>query len=313
LRVLITGISGFVGRVLARRLDAAGLEVWGLDRSLEGAPEGLHSVEWDLSTGEGLARLLAQLRPDAVAHLAGQSSPARAQADPPETFRINVGGSVHLVEAMRAACPRATLLLVSSSEVYGDSDLPHREGEVLAPSSPYGASKAAAELWALQAWRSWGLPVRVARSFPHSGPGQRPDFALPAFARQIARAEAGLQEPVLRVGNLEARRDWLDVEDVAEAYLRLLDRAPAGEIYNVCSGRDRAVGEALDYLVGRSRRPLNVATDPGLLRPVDLPRLAGDNAKLRAATGWAPSRSFESMLDGLLEHWRVRVNEEENR
>jgi len=311
LRVLITGISGFVGRHLAAALNARGHGIWGLDRNLDAAPEGLHSVEWDLAGREGLAELLVQLRPEAVAHLAAQSSPSAALDDPEATFRANVTGTERLVEALRAVSPEARFLMISSSEVYGASDRPHFEDEAPAPIGPYGQSKAASERCALEAWRDWGLPAIVARSFPHSGPGQRPDFALPAFARQVARIEAGLQEPVLRVGNLEARRDWLHVSDVVEAYILLLEKADPGEIFNICSGKDHAVGEALDYLVGRSRVPARVEVDPDRLRRVDTPRLAGDAGKLRASLGWRPAHGFEALLDGLLDYWRERVNEEE--
>ena len=313
MRILVTGVSGFVGRLLAARLIAQGHELWGLDLNLEATPDGVHSAEWDLTQTEGLADLLAQIHPEAVAHLAAQASPAAALADPAATFDINVGGSFNLFEAMRSAIPEARLLFISSSEVYGPSDHPHLEDETPAPTGPYGASKATAEIWALQAWRAWKQPVIVARSFPHSGPGQRPDFALPAFARQIARVEAGLQDPVIRVGNLEARRDWLAVEDVVDVYLGLIERGQPGEIYNVCSGIDHSVREALDYLVGRAKIRTRIEIDPALLRPVDLPRLSGDAGKLRNSLNWEPKIDFAAMLDGLLAYWRDRVNEEELR
>jgi len=308
---MITGISGFVGRRLSADLTERGYEVWGLDRNLESAPAGSHSVQWDLARSEGLDELLARIHPGAVVHLAAQSSAARALADPAAAFEANVGGSFRLLEAMRLAIPEARLLFASSAEVYGPSDEPHREDETPAPSGPYGASKAAAEIWMLQAWRSRSQPVVVARSFPHTGPGQRPEFALPAFALQIARIEAGLQEAVLRVGNLSARRDWLDLRDVLSAYIVLLESGEPGGIYNVCSGQDHSVEEALDYLVSRARIRPRIEVDPARLRAVDLPRLAGEAGKLREKLGWKPRHGFERMLDELLDSWRERVHEEE--
>ncbi len=313
MRILITGISGFVGRHLAARLAEAGHEPWGLDLNVEAAPEGFHSLEWNLARAEGLARILDQVRPEAVVHLAGQASPAAALADPEASFEANVTGTDNLLAALRESCPDCRCLVVSSAEVYAPADHPHLESEAPAPAGPYGETKALAESRALTAGRSGGPPVIVARSFPHSGAGQRPDFVLPAFARQVARMEAGLQEPVLRVGNLSPRRDWLHVSDVCEAYLALLERGESGEIYNVCSGKDHSVREALDYLVSLASVAPDIEIDPARVRPADTPRLVGSADKLRAATGWEPSVDFETLLASLLDHWRDRVNEEEER
>jgi len=312
LRILLTGAAGFVGRHLSARLLAAGHEITGLDLPGAPAPAGVLPLEWDLAEGEGLAERLAELKPEAVLHLAAQSAPRIGIADPLGTFHVNVTGTLRLLEALREGAPEARLLFASSSEVYAAGERPHREEDALGPANPYGSSKAAGEILVLQYARSEGLDAVVSRGFPHSGPGQRPDFALPAFARQIARVEADLQEPVIRVGNLEARRDWLDVRDVVAAYEALLEKGSSGEIYNVCSGEDHGVGEALDYLVAAGRREIRVETDPALLRPLDLPRHQGDAGKLRAATGWEPSIGFEAMLDDLLADWRRRILEEES-
>ncbi|MBC8367394.1 GDP-mannose 4,6-dehydratase [bacterium] len=313
MRVLVTGISGFVGRHFAASLIAAGHETWGLDLNIEAAPEGVYSLEWDLTRSKGLSKVLDQIRPDALVHLAGQASPAAASADPDAAHQANVTATLNLLEAMRLACPDRLMLFISSAEVYGPSEHPHREDEAPAPMNPYGRTKAEAEVHALGAQGKGGPPVIVSRSFPHSGPGQRPDFVLPAFARQVARMEAGLQEPVLRVGNLDPRRDWLHVKDVCRAYLSLLERGQSGEIYNVCSGKDHSVREALDYLVNLARVKPDIEIDPERVRPVDTPRLAGTAAKLRTATEWKPSIDFETLLAELLNYWRDRVNEEELR
>ena len=312
MRILLTGVAGFVGRHLAARLLAAGHKLRGLDLPGGVHPEGVEPLDWDLAGGEGLAAELAGWRPDAVVHLAAQSAPKLALADPVATFHANVTGTLRLLEALREGAPGARLLFAGSSEVYAVSDRPHREEDPLAPANPYGSSKAAGEILVLQYARTWKIPGIVARSFPHTGAGQQPNFALPAFARQVARVEAGLQEPVIRVGNLDARRDWLDVRDVTAAYELLLEKGEPGEVYNVCSGRDHGVGEALDYLVAACKRDLRVEVDPELLRPLDLPRLSGDSGKLRAATGWVPRIEFEPMLDDLLADWRRRIEVEDS-
>ncbi len=220
-------------------------------------------------------------------------------------------GTLHLLEALRHEAPRARLLFVSSSEVYGDQgNGPLDETAAREPVNPYGVSKAAGELLVAQYGRSWGLDAIIARSFPHTGPGQAPAFALPAFARQVARIEAGLQEPRLRVGNLEARRDILDVEDVVAAYLLLLERGSSGEAYNVCSGEAHSIREGLDLFLEMSDGEIAVETDPELLRPLDQPVLFGCPEKLKAATGWMPRRSYRQTLEGVLADWRRRAREE---
>jgi len=318
MRVLVTGITGFVGRHLAPRLMESGHELLGIDLSRDGElplgpagrPVPVRAV--DLAGGAGLADLVGDFAPGAVVHLAAQSAPGLSLVDPAGTFRANLTATLMLLEALRHAAPSARLLFASSAEVYGqageealDESLPMR------PTNPYGASKAAAELLVGQYARTWELPAVVTRGFPHAGPGQRPRFALPAFARQIARIEADLQEPVIRVGNLDARRDFTDVADVVEAYARLLESGEPGEAYNVCSGSARSIREGLEGLLALSGREIEIVTDPSLLRPLDQPVLRGRPDKLKRATGWAPRFSFAETLSRVMEDWRRRVSEED--
>lgn len=317
MRSLVTGITGFVGRHLAPRLVAAGDEVLGLAYDPDGPgaalPAGVKVLRQDLANPKGLVEQVAAFRPERALHLAALSAQGAALRDPLPTFRVNALGTLHLLEALRAGAPEARLLHVSSAEVYGDPGEDWvDENCPIAPVNPYGASKAAAELLVRAAVKSWGLDAVVARSFPHAGPGQRAEFALPAFARQIAQIEAGRQEPCLRVGNLEARRDFLDVADVVAAYLLLLDpgKGVRGEAYNVCAGETHSIREGLDLMLAMSPSPIRVETDPALLRPADQPVLRGRPRKLMTATGWSPRHTFPSTLERVLADWRRRSSEE---
>jgi GDP-4-dehydro-6-deoxy-D-mannose reductase len=311
MRTLITGIHGFVGRHLAPALLNRGDEVLGLDQA-DGPSAGFEFSHLDLADAEGLARQVANFQPDNVLHLAAQSAPGCSIREPGPTIRTNVEGTLHLLEALRQGAPKSRLLFISSSEVYGDQgNGPLEERTPREPVNPYGVSKAAGELLVAQYGRSWGLDTVIARSFPHTGPGQAPAFALPSFARQVARIEAGLQEPRLCVGNLEARRDILDVEDVVAAYLLLLERGSSGEAYNVCSGEAHSIGEGLQVFLDLSDAEIAVETDPELLRPLDQPVLYGRPDKLKAATGWMPKRPYRETLERVLADWRGRVRREE--
>jgi GDP-4-dehydro-6-deoxy-D-mannose reductase len=215
-----------------------------------------------------------------------------------------------LLAAAEAGVQR--VLAVSSADVYGpvpEAELPITEDRPLRPVSPYGASKASADLIALQAFLGHGLPVVRVRPFNHLGPGQSDHFVAPALASRIARAEqAG--EHHITVGNLSARRDFTDVRDVVRAYRLLVERGEPGEVYNVCSGREVAIQEVADRLVARTEGPMTLVPDPDLLRPVDTPRLCGDPSRLRAATGWSPEIPLEVTLADVLDDWRARVRAE---
>jgi GDP-4-dehydro-6-deoxy-D-mannose reductase len=219
-------------------------------------------------------------------------------------MRVNVLGTVAVLEAVRAHAPGARVVVASSAEVYGavraaGSAVP--ETAPLAPVSPYGASKVAAETAALQFHRAHGLDVVVARAFNAVGPGQSTDFALPGFAAQLAAIARGAGPPVLRVGNLDAERDLTDVRDVARAYALLVERGEPGSVYNVCSGGAVSIRAALDALIRASGLEVRVEVDPMRLRPADAPRLVGDPAKLAAATGWRPEVPLERTLADLLD------------
>lgn len=291
--MLVTGSRGFVGTWLTRHLAGVGDEVLEL-------PAGLDVADRDAFVGA-----VAEASPEWVCHLAGLASVAGSWDDPAGTYLVNTLGVSHLCEAVLACSPVPRVLLVSSAEVYGrvpPDELPIGEDRAFAPVSPYGASKAAAELIGLQAWLGRGVQVVRARPFNHTGPGQRPDFVVPALARQVAEAVAA-GTGAISVGNLAARRDITDVRDVVRAYRLLLERGEPGVAYNVCRGESVAIGEVLQRLLFLSGADLRVELDPGRLRPSDVPDLRGDPTRLEAATGWAPEVDLDRSLADVLAEW----------
>jgi GDP-4-dehydro-6-deoxy-D-mannose reductase len=292
MRAFVTGGRGFVGRWLVARLLDGGSEVVSVDRE-----------DFDVCDVESAARSMREAAPDVVFHLAAQASVARSFEDPVGTYRANVLGTVAVLEAVRRSAPHARVVVASSAEVYGDvaeDDLPIREAQPLRPSSPYAASKVAQEVAAFQSFRSYGLEVVVVRSFNLVGPGQSTSFALASFAEQLTRIANGDGEPVLRVGNLDARRDLTDVRDAVEAYIAVAERGLPGEAYNLCSGHVVTIREALDALIEASGHAVRVAVDPDRFRPTDIPCLAGSADKIRTATGWEPRRSLAESMRALL-------------
>ena len=303
MRVLVTGAAGFVGAWAVRALLAEGHAVFAASqdgRPAPGAEPGAQWVPLEVTDDASVRAAMQAARPEAVLHLAGQASVGDSFADPLGTWRVNATGT------LRVACalpPGARLLLAGSAEAYGavpEAEQPIREERALRPTNPYAASKAAAEMAALQAGADGRAQVVVARSFNHTGPGQDVRFALPSFARQLAAIRAGQAEPLLRVGNLSARRDLLDVRDVVRAYLRLMEAGEPGQVYNVCSGEARTMREVVDELVELSGTGARVEVDPARVRPVDVPLLLGDNARLRAL-GWTRAIPFRDTLSDLLE------------
>ena len=306
-RVLITGAAGFVGRHLTTHLEACGDEVIGVDR-IHSAGSQIPGV--DITDADAVGKLLRDLRPTAIYHLAGWADVGGSWKAPVDAFRANAEGTLNVLSAAVDAGV-SKVLAVSSADVYGKvepSELPLTEDSPLRPASPYAASKVAADYLGLQAWLGRGLPVLRVRAFNHLGPGQTDKFVAPAIASRIARAERDGGPSVLPIGDLSARRDFTDVRDVVRAYRLLMDKGEPGEVYNVCSGVDLAVQDLADQMLAQAQIPLRFETDEDLLRPVEVPVLRGSHDRLSDATGWEPEIPISQTLTDLLEDWRQRVN-----
>ena len=263
----------------------------------------------DVRDAAGLARVVIEVAPDAVIHLAAVAEPAAAEADPVQAYDVNLGGTLALVAAARAASPRPRLLIASSSAVYGavrPAELPVTEDTPLRPLSVYGASKAAAELAALQVARAHGLDVVIARAFNHTGPGQSASYVCAALASQVAAIEAGRQPPVLTVGNVDPVRDFSDVRDVAAGYVALLERGRSGTVYNLCAGDGVSVADIIAQLRSLARVPMRAHLDPARRRANDVERVVGSHERATADTGWVPRIPLLDTLSTVLDDWRMR-------
>jgi GDP-4-dehydro-6-deoxy-D-mannose reductase len=294
-RAFVTGGSGFVGPWLVRHLEDAGDEV-----VVAG-----HDV--DVTDDKAIAAAVTEAQADAIYHLAAQASVPQSWEAPAHTFEVNAIGTLNLLDAARRCRPMPRVLLVSSAEVYGmvtPDEVPIAESAPFRPVTPYAASKVAAEYLGVQAHLAHGLPVVRARPFNHVGPAQSGAFVVADLARRIVDAQR-TGTTTLRVGNLSARRDFTDVRDVVRAYRLLVDKGAPGEVYNVCSGTDLAIADLAARLLAIAGVELSLEPDPDLVRPVDVPVLRGDPARIRAATGWQPEIPLDATISDVLEHWRT--------
>lgn len=317
---LITGVAGFGGGHLVDHLLEEGWDVIGLDHpaALESGRAAVSSrVDvlpcdlLDLGPGQ-LESFLGTRRLEAVYHLAAVASVHLSWGSVQKTVMVNSVGTINLIEALQYLSPRPTLLLVGSADEYGKVAArrqPLNEEDPCSPRSPYALSKVWQETLGSFYARIEGWPVVLTRTFNHSGPGQGPDFVCSDFARQIALIEAGRQEPLLQVGNLQSARDFLDVRDVVRAYRLLVGKGKPGVTYNVCSGKAWKIADVLGILLDRARVEIEVRPDPSRARRADIPLLLGNPGRLRRATGWRPDFTVEEMLTDLLEHWRAIVRD----
>ncbi len=313
MRVLITGAGGFVGNHLAAHLGqaVANVQLFGatLFKSETIHPAISDNRLIDLKDYAQVRDLLADCRPDAVYHLAAQAFVPRSFEAPWETLENNILSQLNITRACLELNLRPRILIVSSAEIYGQvsaDQLPLDENCAIRPTNPYSVSKVAQDMLGLQYHLSHGLPIMRARPFNHIGPGQNGRFVAPAFAMQIANIEEGRRRAVINVGNLTAKRDFTDVRDIVRAYRLIIEKGRPGEAYNVASGMAYSIRRLLDILLGLSEIDIEVQVDPARLRPVDVPEIRGDSAKLRRDTGWQPSLTFEETLKDVLADCRRR-------
>lgn len=300
LRTLITGASGFVGPYLARHLVELGAEVRG--GSLAGdASDDPHTVKLDVTDSAQVLQVMREVQPHEVYHLAGVTRPA--SGDTAAFYTVNLHGTLNVLEAAQQV--GAAVLVVGSAYVYGAQAGALSEQAELRPVNHYGSSKAAADLAAISYALSGSRVVRV-RPFNHVGPGQSPDFLLPTLVQQLAKIEAGVLEPVIKLGNLDSVRDFTDVRDIVRAYPKLLREGKNGEVYNLASGRGVSVRELADVVLSRAEREVKLTTEPGRVRATDIPYLVGDATRARQTIGWRPEIPLETTLDEMLAFERAK-------
>ena len=315
-RALITGITGFVGSHLAEYLLNEGLDVHGIlrwrskDNNIRTIRQEIKLEEGDLLDAHSLYGVIEKIKPDFIFHLAAQSYVVSSWASPVNTLEVNVIGSANLFEAVRKAKLDVPIQIACSSEEYGKvhpDEVPIKETNPLRPLSPYAVSKLAMDYLGYQYFESYGLRILRTRGFNHTGPRRGDVFAESTFAKQIAEIEKGLREPVVYVGNLDAKRDYTDVRDMARGYYLAVLKGKPGEVYNICSGKAWVIGDVLKYLLSLSKVKVEVKKDPKRMRPSDVQILLGDNSKFTKATGWKPEIPLEKTLEDLLNYWREEI------
>lgn len=306
-KAFITGATGFAGSFLTEYLISKNIEVVGtylsdFDSSIKAKFIKLNLLDYVATDGA-----LKAEKPDYIFHLAALTSPSDSFNNPSETITNNVAAQVNILEAAKNSCSESRILVISSADVYGvvkSSDLPIDENTSLMPVNPYAVSKLAQDFLGLQYFLSYDLPVVRVRPFNHIGPKQAGNFVIPSFAKQIAEIEKGDKEPVIKVGNLSAKRDFTDVRDMVRAYLFAVEKGDMGEVYNIGSGKSYAISEILNKLLSLSSRKIEIEIDESKLRPKDEPELVCDNSKFKNKTDWQPEINIDQTLKDTLDYWR---------
>jgi len=314
-RVLVTGVTGFAGSHLVDfMLPRGDCEIFAIRRwrsrteNIEHFKDKITLLECDLRDASSTRDVLEKVRPDWIFHLAAQSFVPTSWSAPAESLTTNVLGQLNIYEAVRRLGIKCRIQIACSSEEYGlvhEDELPIKETNPLRPLSPYAVSKVGQDMLAYQYWMSWKVDSVRTRGFNHEGPRRGPVFVASDFAKQIADIEKGRRQPILCVGNLEAKRDFTDVRDIVRGYWMALEKCEPGEVYNLCSGKAWSIREVLDHLLGLTRTKIEVRQDPARLRPSDVPVLLGDHSKFTQATGWKPTIPFEQTLSDMLDYWRA--------
>lgn len=319
MRCLITGVAGFVGSHMVEfLLKQENVQIFGVDRWYTRKDNIAHLagkfeyLEFDMTDFSSVLQVLERVRPDKIFHLAAQSFVPTSWHAPAETLNTNIAGELHIFEAIRQLTISPWIQLACSSEEYGmvyPDEVPIKETNPLRPLSPYAVSKVAQDFLGYQYHQSYKLNIVRTRAFNHTGPRRGENFVTSNFAKQIVEIEKGKREPVLLVGNLEAKRDFSDVRDVVRAYWLATEKGEPGEVYNICSNKTISIKEMLDLLLGLSpmKNKIKIKEDSARLRPSDVQILFGDCTKFRQRTGWKPEISLEKTMADLLDYWREKI------
>ncbi|MBI2032933.1 MAG: GDP-mannose 4,6-dehydratase [Candidatus Levybacteria bacterium] len=316
-KVLVTGISGFAGSHLAECiLSSSSYTLSGTYLSeksllnLGNHREKISLHQADLTDKKVTTDVISFTKPDLIFHLAALTAPGESFKHPSETITTNVSMQVNVLEAAREHVPSARILIISSADAYGmvdPSDLPIDEETPFKPGNPYSVSKIVQDYLGLEYQLAYNMQIIRVRPFNHIGPRQESKFVISAFAKQIAEIEKGKKEPVLLVGNLEAKRDFTDVRDIVRAYGMIMEKSNSGEVYNIGSGISHTISDMLDKLLSLSTASIDVKIDQSLLRPGDTPELRCDYSKLQSAIGWRPQIPLDKTLKDTLDYWRSIV------
>ena len=306
MKALITGINGFVGKYLSQYLIDKGYEVYGTVIEDDISMDNVKLYKMNLLNKKEVLNTIQDIKPDQVYHLAGQSAVGLSWKNPTLTMDVNVNGTINLLDSIRESNLNSKVLIIGSSDEYGvikPEDCPINEEHKLNPSSPYAISKVAQEEIAKLYTKVYNMQIVMVRAFNHIGPMQSKNFVVSDFASRIAEIEAG-KENILRVGNLEAYRDFTDVRDIVRGYNMLMENGHIGEIYNIGSGKARKVQEILDTLIDLSTENIKVELDKERLRPSDVPIIQCDNFKIKSHVGWQPELDIKNTLKDTLDYWR---------
>ncbi len=310
MRVLITGAEGFVGQYLTAHLREKSYEVYALHLlPVSTRFKGVKYERCDILSYRDLREIVAAIRPEGIFHLAAISAVGFSFSHPEETLKVNFCGTYNLLRAVVESSLSPRIIFISSADVYGrvKERRPIREESELRPVSPYGLSKVLVEECAQIFWREKGVELVILRPFSHTGVGQREDFVFPYCAKRIAEIEKGIGSKFLVLGNLNVRRDYLDVRDVVSAYELAFRCARPGEVYNIATGKPLLIKEGVRFLLSLAKRPIKLSVSPRRRRQYDIPYLSGDSKKFQQETGWRPKRDIKETLKDLLAYYRKAV------
>lgn len=317
-RVLITGITGFVGKHLASHLlSQKSYEITGTYRStaglamLDDLKDRIQFEKVDLQDSDSVASVMLRAKPDYIIHLAAQASPSKSFSIPVETMTNNIVSEFSVLDAIRKHnMQNIRVLIISSTEIYGKvtpSDLPVDEETPFRPVTSYAVSKLSQDFLSLQYYLAYNLDIVRVRPFNHIGPGQKEGFVVADFAKQIAQIEKGNTKTEISVGNLQAKRDFTDVRDMVKAYELAMLKGISGDVYNIGSGKSHKIDDILHILLSFSTKKIAVSIDQARFRPIDVPEIIGDCRKFQKLTGWQPVIPFEETLQDILDYWRKIV------